>query len=151
VPWVQPRRLLGRRGLALALAAALLLAAAVLHARRGPGDAALVVVGGRAVEAYVADTPGERGCGYYCYDAPAIAFLWPEGAPPEVAFTMRGLGFPVVLVHVRGCRVHNVTVMEPGGLYRVTGVEPGDWFLELRGRGYVPGRGERVWAPWCRG
>jgi len=114
----------------------------------GAGDTTWIVVGGENLTARVADTPGERYCGYYCYDTPAIVFVWPQGAPSSVTFTMEGLGFPVTLLHIRDCRVVDATVMEPDNKYTVGGVLPGDWFVEVRGRFDTP-IGSPVYTPLC--
>jgi len=114
-----------------------------------PGDdTTWIVVGGANLTAWLADTPGERYCGYYCYDTPAIIFTWPEGAPSTVTFTMEGIGYPITLLHVRNCTVIDVVVMEPDRKYTIEGVEPGDWFVEVKGRFDTP-IGAPVYTPLC--
>ena len=138
----------------LILLAVLVVLAALLQARYlgVPGDTntTWVYVASSNLTTYVADTPVERYCGYYCYDTDAIAFLWPEGTPPKVSFTMEGLEFEITLLHVRGCRVVESILMEPGGLYTVADVEPRDWFIEVKGAFNVE-PGTVVESPLCRG
>ena len=138
----------------LILLAVLVVLAALLQARYlvvpEDSDTTWVYVAGSNLTTYVADTPGERYCGYYCYDTEAIAFLWPEGTPPKVSFTMEGLEFEITLLHVRDCRVVESILMEPGGLYTVYDVEPRDWFIEIKGALTVE-PGTVVQSPLCRG
>ena len=112
-------------------------------------NTAAIEIGNLTFRAYIADTPGERSCGYYCYKAEAIAFLWPGGAPPEVTFTMEGLDYPLLLVHVRDCKVHNVTVMQPGEKYRIDNVGTRDWFIEVKDVGLEIEPGENVRGLGC--
>ena len=45
---------------------------------------------------------------------------------------MKGLGFPLLLLHIRNCTVIDVLEMQPGGKYRIDNVGPRDWFIEVK-------------------
>ncbi|ALL00145.1 hypothetical protein Pyrde_0095 [Pyrodictium delaneyi] len=140
-----------RLGLWLAL---VFLAAAAINAHNAYAlynNTSTIELGGHTLQVYIADTERERECGYYCYDHPAIAFIWPGGTPPEVTFTMEGLDYPLLLVHVRDCTVIDVLEMQPGEKYRIDNVGPQDWFIEVKNASLEIEPGENVWGLVCEG
>ncbi len=95
-------------------------------------NSTILIIGNYTFNAYIADTLEERECGYYCYtDYEAIVFLW-NSTPSTVTFTMKGIDYPILLVLVRNCTVHDDIEMMPGNLYRINNLEPTDFFIELR-------------------
>jgi len=138
-----------RHALVIATAIILLAASLTLTPKEDKGEnITWLYAAGRNMTAYLADEPQERYCGYYCYDYEAIIFIWPEGAPATVTFTMKNIEFNITLVHVSNCTVAQTILMEPEGTYTITGVSPNDFIVEVKGTLELR-EGEPIQTPLC--